>query len=137
MSNPPPPADPKDGQGPGAGTDQRLAAVEAEQKRQGGVLDQILGRLPGAPAGPGGPTPPAAPAGPAGGPGGVDIASIQQQVRDEIAAADQRRQAEQKETKWRDDVTKTLERLHRERQPREPETGVRAMVQRMLIGRPQ
>lgn len=133
MSNPAPPADPKTD----APIDQRVSAIEQEQKRQGGMLAQILDRLPGAPAGPGGPTPPAAPAGGPGTPGQVDIGAIQQQVRDEIAAADQRRAAEQKETKWRDDVTATLAKLRRERQPREPETGVRAMLQRMVIGRQQ
>lgn len=127
MSTTPPPAPPAD---PPADTSARMTKIEQEQARQGGMLEQILNRLGG--QGQGG-TPPAPGGG--SGAGGVDLATIQQQVRDEITAADNRRAAEQKETKWKDDVNNALEQVKRERQPREPEAGVRGVVQRLLIGR--
>lgn len=110
----------------------RVGRIEAEQAAQRGLLEQIRDRLgsgqaPGKAAAPAGGAPAAGQA--------PDPATIAQQVRAEIAAADQRRAAEQRETKWRDDVTQTLDKLKRERAPREPETGLRAMVQRALIGR--
>lgn len=129
--------DPAPPAGQDAGLASRVSTIEDEQKRQGGMLEQILARLPGqggAPAGGAGGTG-GAPAGGAAAP--LDLAAVQQQVRDEIAAADKRRAAEQAETKWRDDVNGVIAGLRRERQPREPETGVRAAVQRMLIGRQQ
>lgn len=113
--------------------EKRVDGIEAEQKRQGGMLEQILAKVGGgqAPAAPGG-TDPAA-----GGP--VSAAAMQgeiaQRVREEIQLADQRRAAEQEETKWKDGVNQTLEKIKRERAPREPETGVRAAVQRLVIGR--
>jgi hypothetical protein len=109
--------------------DARVNRIEAEQKRQGGLLEQIAAKL-------GGTSAPPAP-GPAAAAGGaaLDMAAIQQQVRSEIQEADRRRAAEQNETRWRDDVNKTLESVKRERMPREPETGVRATVQRLVIGR--
>lgn len=128
-TNPDPPAS----SAPAAGLENRVDTIEQEQKRQGGMLEQILARLPGPgggaqpPAGPGGTSP--------GQVGTVDLAEIQRQVREEITAADRRRAAEQTETKWRDGVNETLERLRRERRPREPEQGVRGFVQRALIGR--
>lgn len=109
----------------------RVGRIEAEQAAQRGLLEQIRDRMPGGQA-------PAAGAPAAGAPApgqAPDAATIVQQVRAELAAADQRRAAEQSETKWKDEVTKTLDKLKKERSPREPETGLRAMVQRALIGR--
>jgi hypothetical protein len=108
----------------------RVGRIEAEQAAQRGLLEQIRDRLGGGQA-------PAAPAAGPAGPGGApaDPAAIIAQVRRELTEADQRRAAEQAETKWKDGVNQTLDKLKRERAPREPEAGVRAMVQRMLIGR--
>lgn len=119
---------------PAAGTvEQRVGQLETEQREQRGLLEQILTRVSGgqAPA-------PAAPAPPAGGPARspADLAAeVRRQVLQEIQDADRRRAAEQAETKWRDDVNTTLEKVRREKAPREPETGVRAVFQRMVIGR--
>lgn len=119
-----------------SGLEGRVDTIEKEQKRQGGMLQQILDRLPGSNGGGGAPPAGGAPA-PTSGTGVVDLAAIQQQVRDEIQQADQRRANEQKETKWRDDVNAAVEHIKRERRPREPEQGVRGLVQRMIIGRPR
>jgi hypothetical protein len=108
----------------------RVNRIEAEQTAQRGLLEQILSKVGGGAAGPAAPAP-----APAAGGAGLDMAAIQQQVRSEIQEADRRRAAEQNETRWRDDVNKTLESVKRERMPREPETGVRATVQRLVIGR--
>lgn len=127
-------ADPVTHADPPAGLEGRVGAIEAEQRAQRGILEQIRDRLGGGPASaaPGQGAPAAGSAAAAG----PDLAAaIAQQVRDEITAADQRRAAEQKETRWKDDVTQTLDKIKRERAPREPETGVRARVQRMIIGR--
>lgn len=70
-------------------------------------------------------------------PGGqaVDAAAIQRQVLEQIQEADRRRAAEQTETRWRDSVNQAVEAIRRERQPREPETGLRGVLQRMVIGK--
>lgn len=116
---------------PGGDLSARVGRIESEQAAQRGLLEQIRDRLGGGQAPAPGQAPGQAPA-----PGQpADPATITQQVRAEIAAADARRQREQAETKWKDDVTQTLDKLKRERSPREPETGVRALVQRALIGR--
>lgn len=112
--------------------ERRVDSIEAEQKRQGGILDTIAAKL-GAGAAPAAPGPPAPGAGPVS--AAAMEGEIQRRVREEIQAADQRRAAEQAETKWKDGVNKTLEAVRRERAPREPETGVRAAVQRLVIGR--
>lgn len=77
------------------------------------------------------------PGGAPGGQGAVDAAAIQRQVLEQIQEADRRRAAEQTETKWRDGVNAVVDTLRRERMPREPETGLRGVLQRALIGRPR
>lgn len=110
----------------------RVGRIESEQAAQRGLLEQIRDRLGSGQA----PAPGPAPAAPAA-TQAPDPATIVQQVRGEIEAADRRRKAEQAETKWKDDVTQVIDKLKKERAPREPETGVRAAVQRALIGRQQ
>lgn len=124
---PPPPAGPGAAPGGAQGDGQaaRLDKVEAEQARQGGMLETILHRVSGGaqgqpPAGPGG----QAPAG--------DAASIAAQVRKEIAEADQRRKAEEDDKTWREGVTQTVEQLKAEQAPRDPEKGLRGLLQRAI-----
>lgn len=120
-----------DGQAPAAAAppaagdaDARLKAMEDEQRRQGALLERIA-------AGGGAGTPAAVPDKPEAKP-----ASLAEQVRQEIAAADERRKAEESEKTWRADVNETLEKVRAEHAPREPEKGFRATLQRLLIGRP-
>jgi hypothetical protein len=115
----------------GGELDTRVSDIEREQKEQRGILEQVLSIVKGGGGG-GGQAPAAGPSSPAG---PVDIGAIQQQVRDEIAAAEERRKRDAAERGWREEVTAVVERVKRERTPREPETGPRAALQRLLIGR--
>jgi hypothetical protein len=125
---PDPPADPP--------APDRLDQIEAEQAAQkatldehGGMLSKILDRLPGKPdADPPAPGDPAKPDAP------VDL---QAAVRKEIADARARQEAEDKakgEADWRTRVDETLERLNPEKPPREPQTGIKGRMQRMMFG---
>jgi hypothetical protein len=109
-----------------AGDDSRIANLEREQQRQGHLLEKIAAGM-GA-------------AGPAAGPAAAGETppplSLADQVRKEIADADQRRKSEEDEHTWRAGVTDMVEQLKAERAPREPEKGVRARVQRALFGAP-
>ena len=111
---------------------ERVEKIENEQREQRGILDQILAKVSGG-KGPDNPAP--SPSG--GAVQAVSPVDIQAQVRKEIADADARRQREQDETKWRDEVSRTVEQVKREHQPREPEAGPRGFLQRLTIGRPQ
>jgi hypothetical protein len=126
----PPPADPPappPGPPPGDLTG-RVDGLEAEQKRQGGLLEQILGRLPGK-------TPEGAPAA-EGAPG----KSIAEQVREGIAALEAER-ATAAETdankKAREDYAARIKALE-ERAPAEvvatPVGAARAKLQRAVFG---
>jgi len=117
-----PPAEP--------GADARMDRIEATQAEQGGMLEKILERLPGKPEDPPTGTAPAGAAGNA-------PADIQATVRQEIAAAEQRRAAEAKakgEDDWRKSVDETLEVVKAERAPREPDTGFRGRLRKFTIG---
>jgi hypothetical protein len=121
-----PPAEPPKGDS----ADARLDRVEATQREQGAVLgriEQLLrgGRGQGDGGGQGQQQGTAQPS-----PG--DIAA---QVRQEIADADQRRQAEEDERTWKAGVNEVIEKVKQENAPREPETGVRARLQRWLVGK--
>lgn len=125
----------------------RLAAVEQEQQQQRGMLAQILERLPDPKAASGhGPkdSPPlpasSSPAEPAdiGSQVRAELAKIQKQDADKAAAG----KKAQTDADWKAGVdawgagaSADLEKLKAERQPREPEKGLRGRVQRLLIGR--
>lgn len=127
-----PPADPpKD--------DERMAKIEAEQAEQkatlaehGGMLTKILDRLPGGEA-----KPDPTSEGTTSQPSTASPVDIQGEVRREIAEARAREQAEAKakgDADWRASVDEVLETVKAEKAPREPQTGVRGKLQRMLIG---
>lgn len=125
----PPQQDPPAGDGSQA-TDARFERIEAEQREQRGILDKVLAAVTGgagAAAGQGSPPAPGSGA-------GVDPASIAAQVRQEIADADQRRQTQAADKAWRDDVTETIAKVKEERQPREPQTGIKAKARRAMFG---
>jgi hypothetical protein len=109
---------------------QSIEELRREQREQRGMLEQLLGRLGpgGKPASPGTETQ-------AGSTPGLDIGAIQEQVRREITAADERREADKRERDWREEVTSVVEAIKTEKQPREQQTGVRAVLRRALIGR--
>jgi len=135
-----PAADSSTAQDPEAGRiqalDDRFGAIETEQREQRGILDKVLAAVtPGGDAAP--------PGGHAAGSGAASgaaplpspAAAIAQQVRDEIAAADARRAQQDADKAWRDDVTATVEKVKAEQQPRPPQTGIRARLQRAMIGK--
>jgi hypothetical protein len=116
-----------------AGTEDRLQAVEAEQARQGGLLEQILDRLPGK-----------APAGGQGGRSGPDPApggkSVAEQVREGIEALERERAAAAEADaakQAREDHAARLAALE-ERVPNEtaatPVGAFKAKVQRVMFG---
>jgi hypothetical protein len=112
-------------------TTTRIASIEREQREQRGILEQLLGRLT-----PGGKTTSTGTETQAGGgTAGLDIGAIQDQVRREITAADERREADKRERDWREQVTEVVEAVKKEKQPREQQTGVRSVLRRALIGR--
>lgn len=113
-----------------AALDQRVGAIETEQREQRGILDKVLAAVTGGAPAAAGPA-----AGAAAGAAPPDAASIAAQVRREIAEADQRRQVQDEDKRWRDDVTQVVERVKQESAPREPETGFRGRLQRLVIGK--
>jgi hypothetical protein len=131
---PPPPADPpapSSAPPPGEGLEGRVSGLETEQQRQGGLLEQILNRLPGAPN-PGGPAPGADPP-PAG-------KSVADQVRTGIEALERERAtaAEADANKSaREDYAARIKALE-ERAPAEtvanPAGALRARAQRIVFG---
>ena len=117
---------------PGTGLEDRVSGLESEQARQGGMLEQILDRLPG--KNPGGQTghPGQAPA-----PGGKSVA---EQVREGIEALERERAtaAEADANKnAREDHANRLKALE-ERTPAEtaatPVGAFKARVQRVMFG---
>lgn len=128
---PAPPANPAPAPSSG-GIEDRVSGLEAEQRRQGGVLDQILARLPGgkAPAA-------AGPADPAPAAGGKSVA---EQVREGIEALERERAAEAEGKANRDARTSHEERLRalEERSPAEtaatPVGAFKAAAQRVMFG---
>ena len=115
----------------GSGLEGRVDGIEAEQKRQGGLLEQILGRLPGSKP-EGGPGPAADPA-PAG-------KSVAEQVRAGIEALERERAAEAETTAnktAREDYAARIKALE-ERAPAEtvanPAGALRARAQRIVFG---
>jgi hypothetical protein len=110
-------------------TEQRLSAMEAEQERQGGLLQQILGRLPGkgAAAPTGGPSPAAPDA-------GQDIGELVRKGVAEIQAKQQADADAAAAQQQADDWRKSVDARLAERRPAEPVTGVRARMQRALFG---
>jgi hypothetical protein len=133
----PPPADPPapPSTAPPADLGARVDGLEAEQKRQGGLLEQILGRLPGN--------------GPSGGQGAGDGGngpapaagkSVAEQVREGIEALERERataaEADANKTA-REDYAKRLAALE-ERSPLEtaatPAGAFRATAQRVFFG---
>ena len=119
-----------DGQG-GTALATRVDGIEAEQKRQGSAIDQILQIVQGGGQAQGG--------GQGGGADpGVTYSDISAQIQAGIDQAEQRRRAEEGEREqasWRERVTADLETLKAENVPREPVTGVRGRLQRALLGR--
>lgn len=132
----PPAPPPAGGQAPpaGGGIEGRMSAVEAEQQRQGGMLEQILDRLPG--RNPGGQTghashatdPP---------PGGKSVA---EQVREGIEALEAERASKaegEANKKAREDHAARLAALE-ELTPKEtaatPIGAFRARAQRVMFG---
>lgn len=122
---PAPTADPA----PPTGADARIDRIEATQREQGAVLGRLEQLLTGG-ARPQGQH--AAPGQPQGQPQPADIAA---QVRREITEADQRRRAEEDDATWRAGISETVEKLKTERAPREPQTGWRATLQRLVVGK--
>lgn len=128
-----------DGQGDGeAGRvkalDERFGAIETEQREQRGILDKIAATLTGG----GGGTPPAGDGGQGQGQGGGPVPSarsIADQVREEIAAADQRRKAEEDDKTWRAGITEVVEQVKAEKAPRPPQTGFAARARRVVLGK--
>lgn len=129
----PPPAGGGQGDGGEAGRvkalDERFAAIETEQREQRGILDKIAAAVGG--GGQGG-----APGGQ--GQGGTPVppvSSIADQVRQEIADADQRRKAEEDDKTWRAGVSEVIEQIKAEKAPRPPQTGLAARVRRVVLGK--
>jgi len=108
--------------------EERITALEAEQKRQGGLLEQILARLPGKP--------------PAGGqhPAPDDGATIADLVRQGVEDLERDRARKQKETDAdtaRADHAERIARLEEARPAENPPTPVgafRTAVQRRVFG---
>lgn len=127
-----PPADPPTPAPPaGDGLAARVDGIEAEQQRQGGLLEQILGRLPGK-DGQG--------ASDGGSPAPAAGKSVAEQVREGIAALEAERAAEAEGTAnrtAREDHAARIKALE-ERQPAEvvanPAGRLRAGAQRVLFG---
>ena len=113
---------------------ERVGAIEAEQQRQGGILERIEQALAGSPKASGG-TPPSAsgvteppPAGP----------SIAEQVRKGVEEIEARKakeaadkEAADKEAAWRASVDERLP----ERKPSEPATGRKQKMQERIFGK--
>ena len=108
--------------------DARFNAIEAEQAKQGGMLEKILELLPGSSSSDDDDDDDGEPAGP------VQRHNIGRLVREQIAEADKRRADEEKaaglET-WRRGVDEALEKLRPEQQPR----PTRNRLQRIMYGR--
>jgi hypothetical protein len=124
-----PPADPAPPSGEAPKVEPRLDALEAEQQRQGGILEQILQRLPGGRQ--------SAPAGPAEPAGGKSVAEL---VRDGIAELEARKAREASEQAAADQAADHAARLKalEERAPAElidtPPGRARAWTQRVVFG---
>ena len=140
-ASPPAPPAPQGGQGggqgapQGGGQDARLSAVEAEQKRQGGMLEQILQRLPAVGGGPG--PAPSSSSSSAPQEGGKSVGQL---VREGIAELEAERARTAKEAdadKARKDHADRIKKLE-ERVPAEtaatPTGRLRAAVQRGVFG---
>jgi hypothetical protein len=112
---------------PPAGADARIDRIEATQREQGAVLGRLEQLLTGG-AGPQGQHA-------AGGPAQPQAGDIAAQVRQEIMDADQRRRAEETDATWRAGVTESIEKIKAEIAPREPQTGFRATLQRLIVGK--
>jgi hypothetical protein len=129
----PPQGQPPQGQGAAAPTTAELAArVDGIDTKVGGIdtkLDAILKVLPGSkPAAPG--TDPPAAAGPA---------DVQSQVQAEIKKIRDQDAAEARargESDWRAKIEAAVGRIPEVR-PAEPQTGLRGLVQKALIGTPR
>lgn len=136
----PPPADPAAPPAPAdpeatriKSIDDRFAAQDAKIDGLGSKIDQVLGKLGGAPA----PAPAAAGAGPAEPPaGGLSIAEQVRRGVAEIEAEKARKaaadQADADAASWRKSVDDKLA----ERPPAERATGAKTRMQRFLFGRP-
>lgn len=139
-------ADPLEGgQDGGGSSEQRLTAIEQTQARQGqtleqhgGLLQRILDKLPGGgsqdgpPAAGAGGTPPT--------PAAQQATDLRGMVAEEIAAAEQRRADEQwaeNDDKWRSAVDEFMEKIKGEQVPRDPAPGVRGVLQRLTLGKPE
>jgi hypothetical protein len=131
---PEPPAPPS-APPPAAGLEGRVDGLEAEQKRQGGLLEQILDRLPGKAPAAGGQG-----AGDGGSPAPAAGKSIAEQVREGIAALEAERataaEADANRTA-REDHAARLKALE-ERSPLEtaatPAGAFRSVAQRVVFG---
>lgn len=132
--NPAPPPPPPGGPPAGPGLEGRVDGLEAEQKRQGGMLEQILARLPG--SHPGGQTGQSGQAAPAA-PNGKSVAELVREGIDHLEA--------EKATKAEADANRTAREEHaarikalEERAPKEtaatPLGGLRARAQRVVFG---
>lgn len=110
---------------------ERVGAIEAEQQRQGTVLQEIKGMLAGAPKDP------------AGGTGGSENSppgqSVAEQVRRGVEEIEARKKREADEaaardadSAWRANVDQRLA----ERRPAEPATGRKARLQARMFGKP-
>lgn len=126
----PPPAPPQQGGGGDAAVDARIGKIEKTQEQQGQLLEKIAAAVTG-----GGAAAPAAGAAADGAPAAPQ--GLAQIVRKEIADADQRRRAEETDEQWRQGVNDVVEHVKRERQPRDPEKGLRGRAQRLLFGAPE
>ena len=110
--------------------DDRFGRIEAKQAEQDGVLNKLLEHVQGGGRGDG-----------QGEPAGqqVTYADFAGQVQAEIKAAEERRAAEDKakgDADWRTGVDDAIEKLKTENTPREPQTGAKGRLQRLMFGRP-
>jgi hypothetical protein len=128
----PPPQGQGQGQGAAPTTAELAARVDGIDQKVGGIdtkLDAILRVLPGSkPAAPG--TDPPAAAGPA---------DVQSQVQAEIKKIRDQDAADAKargESDWRAKIEAAVGRIPEVR-PAEPQTGLRGLVQKALIGTPR
>lgn len=129
---PPDPPAPPSTPPAGDGLEGRVSGLEAEQQRQGGLLEQILNRLPGKGGPAGGPAPAADPP-PAG-------KSVAEQVREGIADLERERadaaevDANKTARAEHDARLKALEELAPRDTAATPAGAVRARMQRVVFG---
>jgi hypothetical protein len=112
---------------------ERVGAIEAEQQRQGGILERIEQALAGSPKASG--TPSTGPTPDGGTTGGLSVAEQVRQGVEEIEARKAKEAADaaaaDADKAWRASVDERLP----ERKPSEPATGRKVRLQERLFGR--